>query len=123
MTIIFKKGDTVKMVENEGLGQVGVKNGDLLKVLSVEDDGEWLELETKIGITFGAFSFRFELAQKQVTIDVCHQLVAYDCELGCLQARIDNLREDHQRQVDQLTCSIESLTKEMNRLKAEYNVE
>lgn len=60
---------------------------------------------------------------KVMTVDVCHQLVAYDCELGSLQAQLDNLRELHAEQEAQLEANISQLTTEMNSLKAEYNVE
>lgn len=59
---------------------------------------------------------------KKMTLDVCHRLVAYDCELGCLQARVDNLREEYERQLYQLEGSISTLTLDMEALKAEYNV-
>ncbi|ATN92849.1 hypothetical protein QGX11_gp086 [Pseudomonas phage PPSC2] len=60
---------------------------------------------------------------KKVTLDVCHRLVAYDCEIVKLQAQLENLREKHQREVDQLEETLNILTSDMNALKSEYDVE
>lgn len=49
---------------------------------------------------------------KPVTIDVAHRLVAFDMEIGCLQAELDNLRE-----------LIAKRMEEYQELKDEYGVE
>ncbi|UAV89744.1 hypothetical protein [Pseudomonas phage COT4] len=59
---------------------------------------------------------------KQMTVDVAHRLVAFDCELGQLQAELDNLKENFQIQLDKKQQLIQNRTTELNKLKAEYNV-
>lgn len=59
---------------------------------------------------------------KQMTVDVAHRLVAFDCELGSLQAQYENYRENAMKELDRQLDVIQTLTHEMNALKAEYNV-
>lgn len=59
---------------------------------------------------------------KQMTVDVAHRLVAFDCELGQQQAILDNLKENYEAQLDKQVKLIQNITTEMNTLKAEYNV-
>lgn len=59
---------------------------------------------------------------KQMTVDVAHRLVAFDCEIGCLQAQYENYKESAMKELDRQLEVIHTLTHEMNTLKAEYNV-
>jgi hypothetical protein len=59
---------------------------------------------------------------KQMTIDVAHRLVAFDCDIGCLQAQLENFKESYQQELDRQQLVIDNRIHEMNQLKAEYNV-
>jgi hypothetical protein len=117
----FKKGDTVQRTKGQW---ETVKAGDICTVVSADWNG--LTLLGHSGTYDDEYFVKVVLApkeQKKVTIDVCHRLVAYDCEIANLQALQDNLREDFSRQLAQLEGTIDTLTTEMNTLKSEYNVE
>ena len=115
----FEVGQTV--IRTSGY-HMTVKTGDICKVTGVCDDGS-LKLQGHDG-TYDdeCFALYVEPSPKKVTVDVCHRIVAYDCELGSLQARLDNLREEFQRQQSQLEGTIDQLTADMDALKSEYNV-
>lgn len=117
----FKKGDTVQRTEGQW---ETVKAGDICTVVSADWNG--LTLLGHSGVYDEEMFHKVVLApveSKKITVDVCHRLVAYDCEISGLQARLDNLREDYERQLSQLEGSISTLTFEMETLKSEYNVE
>lgn len=116
----FEVGQTV--IRTSGY-HMTVKTGDICKVTGVCDDGS-LKLQGHDGsYDDNCFALYAPPNRKTVTVDVCHRIVAYDCEIGSLQAQLDNLREAHQRQLEQLESTISTLTYEMDTLKAEYNVE
>lgn len=117
----FKKGDTVQRTEGQW---ETVKAGDICTVTSANWNG--LTLLGHSGVYDEQMFHKVVLApveSKKITVDVCHRLVAYDCEIGGLQARLDNLREEFQRQLSQLEGTIDTVTAEMFALKSEYNVE
>lgn len=117
----FKKGDTVQRTEGQW---ETVKAGDICTVVSADWNG--ITLLGHSGIYDEEMFHKVVLApveSKKITVDICHQLVAYDCELGSLQAQLDNLHENYQNQVDQLEDTISKLVTEMTELKSEYNVE
>lgn len=115
----FKVGQkVVRLFDSHSL----MKVGDVAVVKSVSEDG--IRLDEFDGVHDDSkFALYVEAPAKKITVDVCHRLVAYDCEISGLQARLDNLREDFQRQLSQLEGTIDTLTAEMFALKSEYNVE
>lgn len=123
----FKKGDKVVFVSAPGFGQPWTEEG--MKGVVISERGQsvpsnmMVECTTKSGaIILGEFDpCRFKavvapvVAQpthKPMTIDVAHRLVAFDMELGCMQAELDNLRE-----------RIAQRMEEFQMLKDEYGVE
>lgn len=117
----FKKGDTVQRTEGQW---ETVKAGDICTVARANRDG--LVLLGHHGCYDEQYFVKVVMApmkRKSITVDVCHRLVAYDCEIGSLQAQLHNLREEHLRQVEQLEDTISTLVGEMSELKSEYSVE
>jgi hypothetical protein len=115
----FKAGQTVVRVEGF---HMGMAPGAVGVVKSVAHDG--ITLEEYGGVHDDVnFALYVVAPVKKITVDVCHRLVAYDCEIVNLQAQVENLREDFSRQLAQLEGTIDTLTTEMNTLKSEYNVE
>ena len=116
----FKKGDTVQRTEGQW---ETVKAGDICTVVSSDWNG--ITLLGHAGVYDQEYFVKVVLQPepKKITVDICHQLVAYDCELGSLQAQLENLKEAHKIELDKLEGTIQTLSNEMNSLKSEYNVE
>lgn len=114
----FKKGNKVVRVAGQ---HSLMKVGDVATVESANENG--LKL-VEFGGTHDDDNFVLYVnTTNKVTLDVCHRLVAYDCEIVKVQAQLDSLREKHQREVEQLEETLNILTSDMNALKSEYDVE
>lgn len=135
----FKLGDKLVFVDESGWGQHWSEKGMTGVVVQTKGNSVpsniMVECTTRNGakIVSEFNPDRWELMAsraKPVTLDVAHRLVAFDTELACMQADLDNrleafenLKASWQAEISGMRENIANRYEAFAELKAEYGVE